>query len=397
MPGTQDVTMTVDPIEQARTWRRRLHERPGLAFDVGEAEEFVATIATGLGWEVERGIGEHGVVATLRRGTSRRAIALRSDMDGLAIDEETGAEYASRNAGVMHACGHDGHMAMLLGAAAALAERSDFDGTVHLFFQPAEEPGLGALAMIADGVFERFPVDAIYGLHNLPGIPAGELHTRSGPIMAAEDNFEIRVTGRGGHASMPHLVIDPLLVGAEIVSALQTIVARSADPSHGVVVSCTEFTTDGARNAIPGAAVIRGDARTFTEEDSLLVERRMRALCSGIAAAHGASCEVGYTREFRPTVNDPRCTEAVVAAATASVGAERVNGDGARLMASEDFGEFARVVPGCFAFLGTGTEAGAGGTPLHSRDYDFNDEVLGAGIDFYVNLVTSELAIEEAA
>jgi hippurate hydrolase len=384
--------MTKAPIEQARTWRHRLHERPGLAFDVAEAADIVSEILTGLGWEVERGIGEHGLVGTLRRGTSPRAIALRSDMDGLAIEEATGVEYSSRNAGVMHACGHDGHMAMLLGAAAALVERTDVDGTVRLFFQPAEEPGRGALAMIADGVFERFPVDAIYGIHNLPGIPAGEFHTRSGTIMAAEDDFEIRIAGRAGHASMPHLVVDPLLVGAQLVNALQTIVARSADPSHSVVVSCTEFTTDGARNAIPGNAVIRGDTRTFTDEDSLLVERRMRELAAGVATAHGATVEVDYTREFRPTVNDPGCTRAAIAAATASVGAERVDGDCARLMASEDFGEFARVVPGCFVLLGTGTIPGKGGTPLHSRDYDFNDDVLGVGIDLYVNLVTAELA-----
>ncbi|HRQ00044.1 MAG TPA: amidohydrolase [Terrimesophilobacter sp.] len=392
--------MTTDILTRARGWRRDLHQRPGLAFDVAEAADYVAAVLTELGWDVEQGIGQRGLVGTLRRGTNPRAIGLRSDMDGLAIDEGTGVDYASRNPGVMHACGHDGHMAMLLGAAAVLADRSDLDsaaldGTVHLFFQPAEEPGRGALAMIDDGLFDRFPVDAVFGLHNLPGIPAGELHTRSGPIMAAEDNFEITVTGRGGHASMPHLVVDPLLVGAEIVSALQTIVARSADPSHGVVVSCTEFTTDGARNAIPGVAVIKGDTRTFTDDDSQLVERRMRELSAGIGAAHGASVEVKYTREFRPTVNDPACVEAADVAATATVGADRVNGDCARLMASEDFGEFARIVPGCFVFLGTGTVPGEGGTPLHSNDYDFNDAVLGVGIDFYVNLVTAELAGSE--
>lgn len=391
----EDVTVTTDILERARTWRRELHERPGLAFDVAETADYVAAVLSEHGWIIERGIGQSGLVATLHRGTSTRAIGLRSDMDGLAIDEATGVAYASRNPGVMHACGHDGHMAMLLGAAAVIAELPRLDGTVHLFFQPAEEPGRGALAMIEDGLFDRFPVDAVYGLHNLPGIPAGELHTRSGAIMAAEDNFEITITGRGGHASMPHLVIDPLLVGAEIVSALQTIVARSADPAHGVVVSCTEFTTDGARNAIPGVAVITGDTRTFTDGDSQLVERRMRAIATGIAAAHGASVEVSYTREFRPTVNDPACIEAAVAAAVATVGADRVNGDCARVMASEDFGEFARVVPGCFTFIGTGTVAEEGGTPLHSSDYDFNDDVLAVGIDFYVNLVATHLAGSE--
>ncbi|SFS15626.1 hippurate hydrolase [Microbacterium sp. cf046] len=384
--------MTDDPTAQARAWRRELHQHPGIAFDVEETADFLSGVLAGLGWRVHRGIGGHGLVASTRRGSSMRAIALRSDMDGLALDEATGAGYSSRNAGVMHACGHDGHMAMLLGTAAALvAADDDFDGTVHLVFQPAEEPGLGALAMIADGLFDRFPVDAIYGLHNLPGIPAGHIHTRGGAIMAAEDDFEIRIHGRGGHASMPHLVIDPLVIGADIVSSLQTIVARSIDASRSVVVSCTEFITDGARNAIPGEVIIRGDTRSFTAEDSRLVERRIRTLAESVAAAHGATCDVEYTREFRPTVNDPGRNRVVAAAASAALGASAVDADCAPRMASEDFGEFARVVPGCFAFLGTGTVVGEGGTPLHSRDYDFNDDVLEAGIAFYLQLVRSEL------
>lgn len=378
-------------LEDARRWRQDLHQRPGIAFEVEEAADFVAQTLTGLGWEVTRGIGGHGLVATLKRGSESRAIALRSDMDGLAIDEATGVEYSSRNPGAMHACGHDGHMAMLLGAAAVLSSDAGFDGTVHLVFQPAEEPGLGALAMIADGLFERFPVEAIYGLHNLPGIPAGHIHTRRGAIMAAEDNFEIRIHGRGGHASMPHLVIDPLVIGAAVVTSLQTIVARSINASDSVVVSCTEFITDGARNAIPGEVIIRGDTRTFTDADSRLVEERMRVLAEGVAAAHGARCEVTYTREFRPTVNDEHPADVVARAATLAVGADAVDADCEPRMASEDFGEFARVVTGCFAFLGTGTTA-EGAIPLHSRDYDFNDDILGAGIDFYVALVRSELS-----
>lgn len=385
-------SVTDDLLTRVRQWRHTLHQRPGLAFDVEEAADYIAQVLGDLNWSVDRGIGGHGLVATLARGAGRRSIALRSDMDGLAIDEATGLEYASKNSGVMHACGHDGHMAMLLGAAAALSDGPDFDGTVVLIFQPAEEPGRGALAMIADGIFDRYPVDAVYGLHNLPGISAGHLHTRAGAIMAAEDNFEIRIHGRGGHASMPHLVIDPLVAGADVVTSLQTIVARTINAASSVVVSCTEFITDGARNAIPGEVIIRGDTRTFTDEDSQLVESRIRALALGVVAAHGATCDVTYTREFRPTVNDERANAAVAAAAVAALGADVVNSECEPRMASEDFGEFARVVPGCFAFLGTGTVVGEGGTPLHSRDYDFNDDVLGAGISFYLELVRSELA-----
>ena len=384
--------MTMTVLDRARAWRRRLHQRPGLAFDVAETAQLLDEALEDLGWSVQRGIAEHGLVASLRRGSSSRAIALRSDMDGLAIDEATGVEHASRNPGVMHACGHDGHMSMLLGAAAVLAQRNDFDGTVHLFFQPAEEPGRGALAMIEEGVFERFPVEAIYGLHNIPSLPAGTLHTRPGPIMSAEDNFVIRIVGRGGHASMPHLVIDPLVIGAELVTALQTIVSRSIPATESAVVSCTELHTDGARNAIAGEAVIRGDVRTFRAADSELIERRVRELAAGIAAAHSAGCEVEYTREFRTTVNDERCTEVAAAAAVAAVGADRVDAHCERLMASEDFGEFARVVPGCFVLLGSAPVDGSPAAPLHSRLYDFNDEVLQTGIDFYTKLVAAVLA-----
>ncbi len=245
--------------------------------------------------------------------------------------------------------------------------------------------------MLADGLLDRFTMDAVYGLHNLPGVPAGHLHTRPGGIMASEDNFEIRVTGRGGHVARPQMVVDPLVAGAEIVLALQTIVARNVNPAHPAVVSCTELVTDGARNAIPGEVVIRGDTRSFNPAVQALLEERMRALCAGISAAHGATCTVSYAHEFEPTVNDPACAAAAVRAATAVAGAGRVAPDCLPFMGSEDFGAFARAVPGCFTFLGNGTEPGHGGDPLHSRDYDFNDNVLDVGIRFYVELVRSVL------
>lgn len=337
--------MSTDPTTLALDWRRELHRIPGTEFDVGQTADFLAQVCTDLGWEVTNGIGGTGLVATLRRGTSTRSIGLRADMDGLPIEEATGADHRSQNPGVMHACGHDGHMAIVLGAAAALTEVDEFDGTVRLLFQPAEEPGTGAEAMLADGLLERFPVDAVYGLHNIPGLPAGEIHVRSGAIMAAEDNFEIRITGRGGHASAPHLVIDPMVIGAEAVLALQSIVARDIDPLDSVVVSCTELVTDGAWNAIPDEVVIRGDVRSFSDENSALVETRMREIAEGIGIAHRATCAVTY----------------------------------------------ARAVPACFAFLGAGEIAEGHTAPLHSRCFDFNDSILRAGIDFYVELVRSRL------
>lgn len=384
--------MDPDDVMRARTWRQDLHRRPGTGFDVAETADFLAATCTEIGWEVTTGVGGSGLVASLRRGASDRAIALRADMDGLPIHEDTGVPYASEVAGAMHACGHDGHMAMVLGAAAVLARDGGFDGAVHLVFQPAEEPGLGAEAMLADGLFDRFPVEGVYGLHNLPGRPAGELHTRVGAVMAAEDNFTITVTGRGGHASTPQTVIDPLVTAAHIVVALQTVVSRSTDPTHAVVVSCTNLVTDGARNAIPGRVVITGDTRNFHDADSALIEQRIRALAEGVATAHGARCEVLYTREFRPTINDPACVAYAVEAAVATVGVDRVDAECAPMMGSEDFAALARAVPGCFAFLGTGIAPGRGGVPLHSHDYDFNDDVLDVGMGFYLALVRSILA-----
>lgn len=372
-------------------WRHLLHRIPETGFDEHETGDALARILTDLGIEHERGIGGTGIVATLRRGSGSGSVGLRADMDALPLEEQTGAAYSSEHAGRMHACGHDGHMAMVLGAAERLIAEGGFDGTVRLVFQPAEEHGLGAKAMLGDGLLERFPMDAIYGLHNLPGVPAGHLRTRVGGIMASEDNFEIRIAGRGGHAARPQMVVDPIVIAAEIVLALQTIVARNVDPSLPAVVSCTELSTDGARNAIPGTVVIKGDTRSFDPAVQELLERRLRELCEGIASAHGGTCEVDYTHEFEPTVNDAGCTAAAVAAATAVIGADRVDGDCLPIMGSEDFGAFGRALPANFTFLGNGTEPGRGGTPLHSRDYDINDDVLEVGVAYYVELVRSLL------
>ncbi|MDR8019077.1 amidohydrolase [Nesterenkonia aerolata] len=370
----------------ALSWRHQLHQLAETAFEEHRTAECVAEVLRSLGLNVTTGIGGTGVVGTLTRGTGERVIGLRADMDGLAIHERTGLSFASRHEGRMHACGHDGHMAMVLGAAAELIG-DELDGTVHFVFQPAEEPGRGAEAMVEDGLFERFPMEAIFGLHNMPGLPAGMLATRSGPIMAGEDNFAITVTGRGGHASAPHHLVDPLVVGAHIIVALQSIVSRSVDPVDSAVLSCTDITTDGARNAVPSTVRITGDVRNFDPAVSQLVERRLREVAEQAAQAYGAVAEVSYTREFATTVNHPQATASAVRAAERAVGEDRCDAAAPPIMASEDFGVFARYVPANFTLIGNGANGEKGGVPLHSHDYEFDDGILPVGIRYYRSIV----------
>ena len=376
---------------RVRAWRRHLHRIPETAFAERQTSAYVATVLRELGLDVTTGIGGSGVVGSLTRGTSGRAVGLRSELDALPISEQSGVEFASGNQGVMHACGHDGHIAMLLGAVALLVEEGGFNGTVRAIFQPAEEPGRGAQAMIDDGLLQRFPVQAMYGIHNLPGVPAGRLLTRPGPVMASEDNFTIKVTGRGGHSSAPHLGIDPLVISAEIILALQHVVARSVDPVRTAVLSCTDLRTDGARNAIPSNVTITGDTRSFDPAVQAQLEQRIRDIGHGIAAAHGATVEVTYTHEFAPTVNDPACVSLAGRAAARALGNDRVDVDADPIMASEDFGVFAHHVPACLAFLGNGVSPGHGGIPLHSSDYVFNDDILTAGVAYYRQVVQDSL------
>ena len=370
---------------QMIAWRHALHQIPETDFNEVATAAYVAAVVTDLGYSVLTGIGGTGVVASLTRGTSTRSIGFRAELDGLLITEAVARPYASRTPGRMHACGHDGHMAMLLGAAAQLAADKSWSGTVRFVFQPDEEHGHGAHAMIADDVLTRFPVDCIYGIHNMPGMPAGNFATRVGGIMASEDNFVIDITGIGGHAARPHMTVDPLVIGAQIVSALQTIVARSIDPSDAAVVSCTEFITDGIRNAIPTHVTIKGDTRSYAPHVQATLERRMRELCAGICAAHGATCVVSYTHEFSPTVNPAAGVAAAVHAAQAVVGPDRVDANTAPLLGSEDFGAFLATVPGNFIFIGNG-DTGQYATPLHNASYDFNDAILPIGAAYLCRL-----------
>ena len=379
---------------QMVNWRHQLHQFPETGFNEHNTAGFVAKALELMGLEVHRGIGGTGVVASLTVGDGQGVIGLRADMDALAMTETAeGRAHISRNPGCMHGCGHDGHMAMLLGAAQILTGSRDFNGTVRFIFQPAEEHGRGANAMIQDGLFERFPVDEIYGAHNIPGMPVGHIATREGGIMASEDNFVIRITGRGGHAARPHMAIDPLVVAAEIILALQTIVARSVDPSDPAVVSCTEIQSDGIRNALPTHVEIKGDTRSYSPEVQALLERRMREICHGIAQAHGATCEVEYTHEFVPTVNWGQCTPVAIQAARSVVGQDNVDGNVAPMMISEDFGAFLKVVPGAFVFIANGATGAQGGVPLHNSKYDFNDAILPIGARYFAEIVRQSLPV----
>jgi len=383
-PGLEDAA-----LDQLVRLRRDLHRAPELAFEVDATAAVLAGHLQSAGLEVHTGIGRSGVVATLRRGDGPRAIGLRADMDALPIAEANDLAYRSTHDGRFHGCGHDGHSTMLLGAAVRLAGLDDFTGTVHFVFQPDEENGRGAQAMIDDGLFERFPMDEIHGLHNLPGMPLGHFATRPGPFTAFEEVFAIRVEGRGGHASAPELALDPLVAGSEIVLGLQTIVSRSLAPGDYGVVSATEFVTDGARNVIPGTVTIRGDVRGYDDDVSATIERRLREIVDGVAGAHGMRAGVSYAREFEPTINTPDETEAAVAAARGLEGA-RVDANHAPMGFSEDFARFLRHRPGCFMLLGNGTE-GSHAAALHSPHYDFNDAALPWGIAYWTQLVRQRL------
>jgi len=379
--------------KQVTEWRQYLHMHPETAFEEKNTSEYVAKILTDMGLEVHRNIGGTGIVANLKVGDGTDVIGLRADMDAIGMKEEGDHPYTSLNPGKMHACGHDGHTTMLLGAAILLTERRNFNGTVRFIFQPAEEPGKGASAMIEDGLLERFPMDEIYGMHNTPGMPAGSISTRVGGYLASEDNFVICIKGQGAHASQPHMSKDPIVIGSEIVLALQTIVSRNIKPYIPAVISCTEFITDGVHNAIPTNVVIKGDTRSFDPEVQNQIEERMRTISEGISKINGAECQFEYTHEFAPTVNSAKCVDIAVKAARNIVGESKVDADGPMFLGSEDFGVFAQKIPGGFVFIGNGDDSeGVGNIPLHSSKYDFNDKVLKTGAEYFAELIRLRLS-----
>ena len=369
--------------------RRDIHAHPEIAFEEVRTSDLVAGRLESLGIEVHRGLGKTGVVGTLKSGKGNRAVGLRADMDALPISERNTFDYRSVNEGKMHACGHDGHTTMLLGAAKYLAETKNFDGTIYLIFQPAEENEGGAGAMIEDGLFEKFPMEQVYGMHNLPGLPVGSFAVRPGPIMAAYDQFEIVVTGVGTHGALPHKGNDPITIGAQIVGALQTIVSRSIDPFEKAVVSVTQFHAGDTWNVIPEVAVIRGTARSFRKEVQDIIENNLRAISKGIAAAHGAKADVTYSRLYPATVNTP--DEAVLAGDVAAsiVGEPHVDRDAMPLMGSEDFSFMLQKKPGCYLFIGNGD--GEGSCMIHNPGYDFNDAILPLGASYWARLAETVL------
>ncbi|RYE30388.1 MAG: amidohydrolase [Hyphomicrobiales bacterium] len=379
----------LDALQSEMTaWRRHLHTHPEFGFEEQRTAAFVAAKLREFGLdEVVESIGGTGVVGTLKRGSGNRAIALRADMDALRIAEQSEQPYRSQTPGVMHACGHDGHTSMLLGAAKLLAEEGGFDGTVRFLFQPAEEWGRGALAMLDDGLMERFPFDEIYGLHNMPGLAIGQFRTRAGAFMSAEDNFEIVLRGVGGHAAKPHAGSEALVAACALVMQLQTIVSRRLSPADIAVVSVTELLTDGTRNALPGTARILGDARSFRPEVSAEIERQMGIIARGTADSYNLSSELTYSREFVPLVNDEALVQEALAAARTVLGDAHVATASEPMTGSEDFARFLDHVPGCFSYLGNGE----GSAPLHNPSYDFDDRGLIHGARFHAGIVRRRL------
>lgn len=372
--------------------RRHLHQNPELAFAEHGTADFVAGRLQEWGYEVARGIGGTGVVGTLRQGDGSRRLGIRADMDALPIQEATGAAHASRAPGLMHACGHDGHMAMLLGAAKYLARQRNFSGTLHLIFQPAEERGFdsGGKAMVDDGLFERFPCDAVYAMHNHPGVPQGRFLLRSGAFMAAGDRVFIKVLGVGGHAARPHLAADPLVAAAAIVTGLQTVVARNVDPAESAVVTVGRLRAGDALNVIPADAEIGISVRSFAPQVRALLKERITALATGIAQAHGTRAEIDYVEGYPVLVNDPEAVALAAQVATDLVGADAVDLEHPRLMGSEDFAYMLEHRPGAYIRLGNGTGED-GGCNVHNPLYDFNDNALPIGAALWVHLAQSSL------
>jgi amidohydrolase len=384
------INRVADLADEIAGWRRDLHENPELLFDVHRTAGVVADKLKAFGCdEVVTGIGRTGVVAVIKgkRGASGKVVGIRADMDALPIEEDTGLPYKSKAPGKMHACGHDGHTAMLLGAAKYLTETRNFDGTAIMIFQPAEEGGGGGDVMVKDGLMERFGVQEVYGLHNMPGIPVGKFAIRPGPLMAAADRFDIVIEGKGGHAARPHECVDTLLVACQVVNALQSIASRNVDPLESVVVSVCAFAAGEAYNVIPQTARLKGTTRTLTEAVRDLAETRIRAIAEATCAAYGAKASVDYRRGYPVTVNHPEQTDFIAkVAAEVGAGERAVDTTIVPLMGSEDFSYMLESRPGAYIFMGNGDTAS-----VHHPKYNFNDEAIPYGVSLWAKVIETAM------
>ena len=376
-------------VPEMMDWRHHIHAHPETAFEEVATSEFVAEKLRSFGLEVHTGLAKTGVVGVLRNGNGSSAIGLRADLDALHVHERSGVPYASRHEGRMHACGHDGHTTMLLGAAKALSRKKSFGGTVYFIFQPAEENEGGGRVLVEEGLFDRFPMRAIYGMHNWPRMPVGNFAMRAGPLMGAYDVFEIIVTGKGAHAAMPYTGKDPMLFAAHAISALQTIVARNLHPLDAGVVSVTQVHGGDTWNVIPQEVVLRGTVRTFKREVQDLIEERMRTIVAGIATTFDMTATLRYERRYPATVNAETETGHAIAAAAAVVGEEHVDTNPTPEMGSEDFAFMLQAKPGCYVWLGAGR--GPETPNIHSPQYDFNDDALAIGASYWVTLAEQQL------
>jgi amidohydrolase len=393
----------VEPIlafqSELQQIRRDLHAHPELSYEEQRTSDLVAARLTEWGIPIVRGLGLTGVVGIIKNGDSPRAIGLRADMDALPVQELNGFAHASRHAGKMHACGHDGHTAMLLGAAHHLARHRNFNGTVYLIFQPAEEGGAGARRMMEDGLFEQFPMEAVYGMHNWPGIPVGNFGVVAGPMMASSNEFRVVVKGKGAHAAQPHRGVDPVMVAVQIAQAWQTIISREKNPLDTAVLSITQIHAGSATNVIPDEAELIGTVRTFTTEVLDLVETRMEAIARGMAAGFNAGVDFDFKRNYPPLVNHPEQTAFAVEAMKAVAGADKVDASVEPTMGAEDFAFMLQEKPGCYVFIGNGEGDhrdgghGLGPCQLHNASYDFNDQLLPIGASYWVRLAEMSLPL----
>ena len=379
----------VDRVGEFIRIRRDIHAQPELAFEEHQTAALVAGKLRDWGYEVTTGLGRTGVVGTLRRGTGDRSLGLRADMDALPIPEASGHAWASQRAGLMHACGHDGHTATLLAGAKLISEDLSFNGVLHLIFQPAEEGAGGAVEMMADGLFERFPCDAVFALHNMPGIEAGRFVFRAGPTMASSDNVTIRLKGRGGHGAFPHETRDTVVAASSIVMALQTVVSRNVDPLKTAVVTVGAVLAGQANNVIPEDARLELSIRALDEEVRQLVKARILDLVQLQARSYGVEASIDWREGYAVLVNTPAETALAVDVATQLLGAERVDAQGPMFTASEDFAFMLQKVPGCYFFVGNGGPGTPGACNVHNPGYDFNDEIIAPGAVFWSRLVKS--------